>query len=277
MKKYFKNTNFLFGFIFLSFILLVVLWGFVLLPYDINQVNIQEKLASFSFKHPLGTDHLGRDILSRIMVGTRESVSIGFYVVVFGFLIGTPIGAIAGYFGGLVDEIIKKLIDTLMAFPGVLIALMLIAVFGSTTTNIIVALTIMSIPRFSRIARGGYYTFREAPFILATKARGASNFRIMTLHIFSYVFGDLLVTSSLTFASAVLSEAGLSYLGLGIQPPNPSLGKMVSDAQSYILQKPSYVIIPAIFIVVLVMGFNLLGDGINKVIREERELWVNKY
>lgn len=271
MKKYFRNKNFLFGFIFLSFILLIVIWGYIALPYDINEVNIKEKLASFSSDHLLGTDHLGRDILSRIMVGTRLSLTIGFYVVLFGFVIGTPLGAIAGYFGGIVDEIIKKLIDTLMAFPGVLIALMLIAVFGSTSTNIIIALTIMSIPRFSRIARGGYYTYREAPFILATKARGASTLRIMILHIFNHIYGDLLVTSSLTFASAVLSEAGLSYLGLGIQPPNPSLGKMVSDSQAYILQKPSYVIVPAVFIIILVMGFNLIGDGINKVLEEEKE------
>ena len=271
MKKYLKNKNFLFGFIFLTIILLIVIWGYISLPYDINEVNIQEKLSSFNKSHLLGTDHLGRDILSRIMVGTRLSITIGFYVVLFGFLIGTPIGAIAGYFGGIIDEIIKKLIDTLMAFPGVLIALMLIAVFGSTSTNIIIALTIMSIPRFSRIARGGFYAYRDSPFILATKARGASTLRIMVLHIFNHIYGDLLVTASLTFASAVLSEAGLSYLGLGIQPPNPSLGKMVSDSQAYILQKPSYVIVPAVFIIILVMGFNLLGDGINKVIEEEKE------
>ncbi len=271
MKKYFKNANFLFGFIFLTFILLVVLWGFIALPYDINAVNIQERLLPFTKNHLLGTDHLGRDILSRIMVGSRLSLTIGFYVVVFGFLLGTPIGAIAGYFGGFVDETIKKLIDTLMAFPGVLIALMLIAVFGASTKNIIIALTIMSIPRFSRMARGGYYSYKDSPFILATKARGASNFRIMVIHIFPHISGELLVTSSLTFASAVLSEAGLSYLGLGIQPPNPSLGKMVSEAQAYILQKPSYIIVPAIFIIILVMGFNLLGDGINKVIEEAKE------
>lgn len=271
MKKYFKNKSFLFGFIFLTFILLIVIWGYINLPYDINEVNIKDKLAPFSKEHILGTDHLGRDILSRIMIGSRLSISIGFYVVLFGFLIGVPIGAISGYFGGFIDEIIKKIIDTLMAFPGVLIALMLIAVFGSTSTNIIIALTIMSIPRFSRIARGGYYTYRESPFILATKARGASTFRIMIIHIFNHVYGDLLVTASLTFASAVLSEAGLSYLGLGIQPPNPSLGKMVSDSQAYILQKPSYVLVPALFIIIVVMGFNLLGDGINKVVEEERE------
>ncbi len=271
MKKYFKNKNFLFGFLFLLFILIVVVWGIFALPYDINEIDIKNKLASFSLAHLLGTDHLGRDILSRIMVGTRLSVSIGFYVVLLGFLIGTPIGAIAGYFGGIIDEIIKKIIDTLMAFPGVLIALMLIAVFGSNTKTIIIALTIMSVPRFSRMARGGYYTYKESPFILATKARGASTFRIMIIHIFNHVFGELLVTASLTFASAVIAEAGLSYLGLGIQPPNPSLGKMVSEAQAYILQKPSYVIVPALFIVILVMGFNLLGDGINKIIEEDKE------
>lgn len=271
MKRYFKNKNFLFGFIFLAFILLIVLIGLIHLPYNINEVDIKNKLASFSFQHPFGTDHLGRDILSRVMVGSRLSIEIGFYVVLFGFLIGTPIGAIAGYFGGAIDEITKKVIDTFMAFPGVLIALMLIAVFGASTQNIIIALTIMSIPKFSRMSRSGYYKYRNSPFILATKARGANTLRIMVVHIFNHIYGELLVTASLTFATAVLSEAGLSYLGLGIQPPNPSLGKMVSEAQSYILQKPSYVLIPAFFIILLVMGFNLLGDGINKVLEEKKE------
>ncbi len=265
MKDYFRNKNFLSGFIFLSFIIFIIIWGIIKLPYEINTIDISNKLADISFKHLLGTDHLGRDILSRIMVGTLLSVEIGFYVVLFGFILGTPIGALAGYYSKYVDEIIKKIIDTLMSFPGVLIALMLIAVFGTSAKNIIIALTIMSIPRFARIARGGYYSYRNSPFVLATKARGASNFRIMVIHIFHHIYGELIVTASLTFATAVLSEAGLSYLGLGIQPPNPSLGKMVSEAQSYILQKPSYVIIPSIFIIILVLGFNLLGDGINKV------------
>ncbi|MGD1822867.1 MAG: ABC transporter permease [Pleomorphochaeta sp.] len=271
MKKYFKNKNFLTGFIFLSFILIVILLGMIKLPFEINNIDISNKLLSSSKEHLLGTDHLGRDILSRIMVGARLSVEIGFYVVLLGFIIGTPIGAIAGYYSKYIDEIIKKVIDTLMSFPGVLIALMIIAVFGVSTKNIIIALTIMSIPRFARIARGGYYSYKNSPFVLATKARGASNFRIMVIHIFNHIYGEIIVTASLTFASAVLSEAGLSYLGLGIQPPNPSLGKMVSEAQGYILQKPSYVIIPSIFIIILVMGFNLLGDGINKVIEENKE------
>lgn len=270
MKKYFKNKNFLTGFIFLSLILIIILWGMVALPYEIDEINISNKLSKSSFEHLLGSDHLGRDILSRIMVGSRLSVEIGFYVVLFGFIIGTPIGAIAGYYSKYIDEIIKKIIDTLMSFPGVLIALMLIAVFGTSTKNIIIALTLMSIPRFARIARGGYYSYKNSPFVLATKARGASDFRIMVVHIFNHIYGELIVTASLTFATAVLSEAGLSYLGLGIQPPNPSLGKMVSEAQSYILQKPSYVIIPSCFIIILVMGFNLLGDGINKVLEEKK-------
>ena len=272
MKKYLKNKSFLTGIIFLSLILIIVIWGFINLPYEINDVNISNKLISSTKDHLLGCDHLGRDILSRIMVGTRLSVQIGFFVVIFGLLIGFPLGAIGGYYSGVIDEIIKKVIDTLMSFPGILIALMIIAVFGTSISNIIIALTIMSIPRFARITRAGYYSFRNAPFILATKARGSSNFRIMMFHILPHVVGDLIVTSSLTFASAVLSEAGLSYLGLGIQPPNPSLGKMVSEAQSYILLKPSFVIIPSIVIIILVMGFNLIGDGITKVL-EEREIY----
>lgn len=264
MKKYFKNKNFVLGFSLLMIVVLIMLFGMIKLPYDPNEIDITHKLQGFSRAHLLGTDHLGRDILSRIMVGSRISLSIGLNVVIFGLVLGVPIGAFAGYYGGKGDEIIMKIIDTLMAFPGVLIALMFIAVFDVSLKIIVVALGIMSLPRFARIARGGFYSLREAPFIKATKARGASNFRIMFLHIIPHLIPDLLVTCSISFATAVLSEAGLSYLGLGIQPPNPSFGKMVSEAQPYILQSPSYVFIPAVAITILVLGFDLIGDGIGE-------------
>ena len=246
----------------------IMVVGFFYLPCDIYEMDTMNKLAPIGTQgHFLGTDNLGRDILSRIMYGSRISFLIGILVVVFGFITGTCVGAISGYFGGRVDEIIMKLIDTQMAFPGVLLALMLIAVFGNNLSNIVLALGIMSIPRFARITRSGFMKYREAEFVRASRVRGASDIRIMVLHILPNVIPDLIVTCSLGFASAVMSEAGLSYLGLGIQPPNPSFGKMLSEAQTYILQQPSYVMVAAIAITLLVMGFNLMGDGIQKVLQ----------
>jgi peptide/nickel transport system permease protein len=269
MIRYLKNKNIVVGLIFLSLILILMIAGLVALPYDPNAIDIAHKLKGASRAHLLGTDHLGRDILSRLMVGSRISLSIGFWVVLLGSLIGIPLGAVAGYFGGKIDELMMKIIDTLMSFPGILIALMLIAVFDVSLKIIIVALALISLPKFARISRSGFVKYRESAFVLSTKARGAGNIRIMIHHILPHIVPSLMVTASLTFATAVISEAGLSYLGLGIQPPTPSFGKMVSDAQPYIFQNPTYVLIPTLAITVLVLGFNLIGDGIQEV--QERE------
>ena len=266
-KKLFKTPNFVVGFVMVFIIVFLMMVGFFYLPYDVNAMDVVNKLAKPDNVHLLGTDHLGRDILSRIMQGARISILIGILVVIFGLITGTLVGSVAGYFGGKADEIISKLIDTQMAFPGVLLALMMIAVFGNNLGNIILALGIMSIPRFARITRSGFMKYRDAEFVRASRVRGAGDFYIMFFHILPNIVPDLIVTCSLGFASAVMSEAGLSYLGRGIQPPTPSFGKMLSEAQNYILQAPWYVMIPAIAITFLVMGFNMMGDGISKVMQ----------
>lgn len=268
LGKLFKNINFTIGFCLVLMMVMMMAAGFLYLPCDIYEMEVMNKLAPLGTPgHLLGTDNLGRDILSRIMYGSRISFTIGILVVAFGLVTGTCIGAISGYFGGKIDEIIMKLIDAQMAFPGVLLALMMIAVFGNHLFNIVLALGIMSIPRFARITRSGFMKYRDAEFVKASRVRGASDLRIIILHILPNVVPDLIVTCSLGFASAVMSEAGLSYLGLGIQPPEPSFGKMLSEAQFYILQQPSYVMVAAIAISCLVMGFNMMGDGIQKVLQ----------
>ena len=254
MKEYFSNKSFLTGFSLILFFLLAMLLGFAYLPYDPNFPDTSNKFASFSAAHLLGTDHLGRDIFSRILVGIRISFGIGFTVMIFGLLAGLILGSISGYFGGWLDLIIQKLVTVQMAFPGILLALMLIAVFGNDIKITILALCLMSIPRFTRITRAK-----------AARARGASHARIMILHILPNALPELLVTASLSFALAILSESGLSYLGLGIQPPNPSFGRMLNDAQRFIFHSPQGVLVPAIFLALLVLAFNLLADGISEV------------
>lgn len=249
---------------------LIMVVGFFYMPYDPDVMDTEHELQFFSAAHPLGTDQFGRDILSRIMEGTRVSFLVGALTVVFGLLVGGAVGAVAGYYGGKIDEVIMKLIDTQMAFPGVLLALMLIAVFGNSLQNLIFALGIMSIPRFARITRSGFIKYRDAEFIKAARSRGAGDGRIIFLHILPNIVPELIVTSSLGFAGAVMSEAGLSYLGLGIKPPTPSFGRMLSEAQAEILQAGWYVLVPAAAITLLVMGFNLIGDALQEVTQHGR-------
>ena len=270
LKKCLRNKNFILGSCMVGLMVLIMVVGFFYMPYDPDVMDTEHELQFFSAAHPLGTDQFGRDILSRIMEGTRVSFLVGALTVVFGLLVGGAVGAVAGYYGGKIDEVIMKLIDTQMAFPGVLLALMLIAVFGNSLQNLIFALGIMSIPRFARITRSGFIKYRDAEFIKADRSRGAGDGRIIFLHILPNIVPELIVTSSLGFAGAVMSEAGLSYLGLGIQPPTPSFGKMLSEAQAEILQAGWYVLVPAAAITLLVMGFNLIGDALQEVTQHGR-------
>ena len=270
LKKCLHNKNFIIGLCMVGLMVLVMVVGFFYMPYDPDAMDTENELQFFSAAHPLGTDQFGRDVLSRIMQGARVSFLVGALTVVFGLVVGGAVGAVAGYYGGKVDEVIMKLIDTQMAFPGVLLALMLIAVFGNSIQNLILALGVMSIPRFARITRSGFIKYRDAEFIRAARSRGAGDGRIIFRHILPNIVPELIVTSSLGFAGAVMSEAGLSYLGLGIQPPTPSFGKMLSEAQAEILQAGWYVLVPAVAITLLVMGFNLIGDALQEVTQHGR-------
>ena len=270
LKKCLRNKNFILGSCMVGLMVLIMVVGFFYMPYDPDVMDTEHELQFFSAAHPLGTDQFGRDILSRIMEGTRVSFLVGALTVVFGLVVGGAVGAVAGYYGGKIDEVIMKLIDTQMAFPGVLLALMLIAVFGNSLQNLIFALGIMSIPRFARITRSGFIKYRDAEFIKAGRSPGAGGGRIIFLPILPHIVPELIVTSSLGFAGAVMSEAGLSYLGLGIQPPTPSFGKMLSEAQAEILQAGWYVLVPAAAITLLVMGFNLIGDALQEVTQHGR-------
>lgn len=269
MNRYLKNKSFITGLAMVLAMALIMLIGFVWMPYDPTAQELTNKLKLPSTAHLLGTDQFGRDILSRIMQGIRISFMIGLAVTAAGGVIGTLIGAFCGYFGGAVDEICMKLVDAMMAFPGVLLALMLIAVFGNGISNTVAALTIMAIPRFVRISRSGYMRNREAEYVKAERVRGASPMRIMFRHILGNITSELAATASLTFAGAIMSEAGLSYLGMGVTPPHPSLGQMLSEAQDSLLRAPWYVLIPTGVITLLVLGFNLMGDGIQQADEQE--------
>ncbi len=257
-----KNISFYIGASLVCILLLIMLVSFFYTPYDVNNMVVSDRFQPPSSKYLLGTDNFGRDILSRIMQGTQTAFLVGTSSVVISMGIGVMLGASAGYLGGWIDEIIMRIIDALMAFPTILLALVFIAIFGPTTLNTTIAIGIRGIPTFARIARSGFLQFKEMEFVKAAQSIGASKLRIMFIHILPNIISPIIISASLAFATAVLSEAGLSYLGLGIQPPDPSWGRMLKEAQSYLSRAPWYTLSPGIIITMAVLGFNLLGDGI---------------
>ncbi|MDC7126575.1 MAG: ABC transporter permease [Spirochaetales bacterium] len=265
LKKYLGNKNFVIGASLVMFLLLLLIYSFINLPYDPNKMDTSNTFLRPSPSHIMGTDNFGRDIFSRILKGSQSAFLVGIAAVGISMIIGVFLGAVSGYFQGWLDKIISVIMDAEMAFPGVILALIFITVFKNGIFNIAMALAIMTIPRFFRITRSGFMQIKEMDYIAAAKARGASDFRLMFLHILPNITSSLIVTASLGFSTAVLSEAGLSYLGLGIQPPDASWGKMLFEAQSYLLIQPWYAVIPGTMITLMVLGFNLLGDGIRDV------------
>lgn len=269
MREYFRNRNFRTGFVLVTFLLAILAISFIYLPYNPDEMDTANMLAGPSFSHLLGTDNFGRDILSRIMKGSQTAFGVGLGAVLIGMTAGVLLGALAGYCGGIADEIIMRIMDAKMAFPGVILALVLITVFGNGTGNMILALGIMAIPKFCRITRSGFMQIKEMDYIKAARTRGISTWRIMIFHILPNISSSLLVTMTLGFSSAVLSEAGLSFLGLGIQPPTASWGRMLLEAQTYMISDPFYALVPGVMITIMVLGFNLLGDGLRDILDHE--------
>jgi peptide/nickel transport system permease protein len=261
MKK--KRISLYIGIIIISSLFLIMFISFFYTPYSVTEMNRLKRFSAPSVEHLLGTDNFGRDILSRIMTGSQTAFFVGFVAVSIGILFGVMIGAIAGYFGGWIDDIIMRIMDAMMAFPGILFALMFVSIFGVGIKNTIIAIGIMSIPSFARITRSGYIQHKEFEYVKNAKVKGVSNIRIIFNHILPNVLSPIIVAASMGFSTAVLSEAALSYLGLGVQPPNPSWGRMLNESQIYITLAPWYAIVPGILITLIVLGFNFLGDGVH--------------
>ncbi|AFK07819.1 MULTISPECIES: ABC transporter permease [Mesotoga] len=264
-----RRINLWIGTVLISILMLMMVVSLFYTPFPVTEINRLERFEPPSARHLLGTDNFGRDVLSRIMKGSQTAFFVGLVAVSIGSVFGVLIGAISGYFGGIVDEIIMRIVDAMMAFPSILLALMFVSVFGVGLRNTIIAIGIMSIPSFARITRSGFVQHKELDYVKNAKIKGISNLRIMFRHILPNVLSPIVVAASMGFANAVLAEAALSYLGLGIQPPNPSWGRMLSESQVFITVSPWYAIAPGIFITLLVLGFNFLGDGIRDI-RENR-------
>ncbi|WP_157016172.1 ABC transporter permease [Mesorhizobium xinjiangense] len=262
----FANRSFLAGFVITVLIAAMALLSFVWTPYDVTAIEMGQRMRGLSWVHPFGTDHFGRDILSMIMVGSRNSIAVAIVAVVIGMGLGVPLGCWAAARGGWVDEALMRFNDLVFAFPALLSAIMITAIFGPGALNAIIAIGIFNVPVFARVARAGALSLWPREFILAARAAGKGKTLITLEHILPNIASMLLVQGTIQFALGILAEAGLSYVGLGTQPPMPSWGRMLFDAQTRMMVAPHLALFPGMAIVVTVLGLNLLGDGLRDVL-----------
>ncbi len=236
--------------------------GPALMPFDPSAQQLALRLAGPSASHVFGLDELGRDILARVLAGARISFLVGLTVVSVSASLGTLLGAVAGYFGGVADDVISRVIDVLLAFPGLLLAIALVAVLGPSLGNVLFALTIIGWVGYARLVRGQVLRAREFEYVQAARAAGATAPRILWRHVIPTAIPAVVVQATLGMAGAIIGEAALSFLGLGVQPPTPSWGTMLNGGRAHLLDAPHLTIFPGLAIALLVLGFNFLGDGL---------------
>lgn len=251
------------GAVITAFFVAVALLSLVWTPYDTASLRIPDRLQPRSFEHWLGTDQFGRDMVSMLMEGTQTSIAVALIAIGIGIALGVPLGlAAAASRGSLLDEFIMRGNDMIFAFPSLVIAILITAIYGPSATNAILAIGIFNIPVFARVARGGALPIWTLDYILAARTAGKTHARISFEHILPNIANLLIVQATIQFSLGILAEAGLSYVGLGAQPPTASLGKMLSDAQTMIYSHAYLAVLPGMAIVVLVLGLNLMGDGL---------------
>jgi peptide/nickel transport system permease protein len=258
-----RSPGLLVGGLLIAIVVVAALVSFAWTPYDVRAIDIESKFLTPSWQHWLGTDHFGRDILSMIMVGARSSLAVAFVAVAIGAGIGVPAGLFAAAGRGFAGEAVMRANDVIFAFPSLLMAVMITAAYGVGALNAIVAIGIFNIPVFARVTRGAALSLWEREYILAARVAGKGAALVSVQHILPNLAGLLVVQAAIQFALAVVAEAGLSYVGLGVQPPVPSWGRMLAEAQTMIGFAPWLAIFPGMAIMVLVLGFGLVGDGLN--------------
>jgi len=264
MRRWNKDFNFYIGFVITGVVLLLVFLGIFYTPYDAEAMSAADKFAGISLHHLMGCDNFGRDIFSRILKGSGTTLFIALCTVLIGVGIGTIIGAITGYYGGWLDEVLMRFNDSVLAFPSILVALVFISILGSGKYHVIIALGIVFIPSFARIVRGEFMHYRNLDYVQNAKLMGAGDIRIMFVHILPNAWPVIASAIIIGFNNAVLAEASMSFLGIGVQPPDPSLGRMLSEAQSYLFRAPWYAFFSGLTIVLMILGFALLSEGMKR-------------
>ena len=261
-RRLIKNKMAVLGMIVLAVAVLIAIFGPLIAPYDYAEPEIINAYAGPSLSHPFGTDELGRDIFSRMIIGTRASLSIGLISVAFAAVVGITLGAVSGYFGGLTDQIIMRAMDILQALPSLIMAIAVCAALGAGLNNCILAISISTIPGFVRMARATVLNIREMEYLEAATAINCSTARIIIRHILPNAMAPLIVQMTMGVATNILAASSLSFIGLGVQPPDPEWGAMLSAGRNYIRNYPHMVLFPGIVIMLVVLALNMLGDGL---------------
>ena len=254
------------GLVIVLIYIIVAIFAPLLAPYDPVKQDLANMLQTPGPKHLLGTDEMGRDILSRIIYGARISMKVGFYAVGVAFVIGIPLGIFAGYFGGKVDLLIMRAMDVLLAFPGILLSIVFVSVLGPNLDNAILSVGIYTVPNFARMARGETLALRNSEFIEAARAMGSGDIRIVFSHILINIVSPMIVMGTLSFGTAIITTSGMGFLGIGAQPPTPEWGAMLSSGRQYLLVAPHVTTYTGLALLFLVLGLNLLGDGLRDVL-----------
>lgn len=261
-KSFRKNKIAVIGTIIVAFFVFLAVFGPWIAPQGVNEQNFKLKLLSPSASHWFGTDDFGRDIFSRVILGARLSLAVGFFSVIISIIVGSILGIIAGYYGRWVDTIISRIFDIILAFPSILLAIAIVTVLGPSLRNALIAIAIVNVPNFGRLIRSKVLSIKEEEYITAAKAIGMKDSRILFTHVLPNSMTPIIVQGTLAIATAIIEAAALGFLGLGARAPDPEWGKMLSDARIYLVNAPWTMIFPGLAIMLTVLGFNLMGDGL---------------
>lgn len=266
LKRFRTSPLCIIGSLLLALLIFLAAFGPLLAPNDPILVNTPDRFTAPGSDYYFGTDEFGRDIFSRVLYGARIAVQVGMVSVVVAFLGGIVLGLISGYYGGWVDTVLSRLLEIWLSFPDILFVIAVVAILGPSLNTVILALGFLSIPAYARIVRGSVLSAREETYVEAARSVGVSNTRIMMKHILPNVVAPLIILSSMRFGSALLTGAGLSFIGLGAQPPEPEWGAILSGGRMYMYQAPWITVFPGLAIAVFVLGVNMLGDGLRDVL-----------
>ncbi|KZL89004.1 ABC transporter permease [Clostridium magnum] len=266
LKSFMKSKKFMFSMVILIPIILMVIFGPIIAPNDPIEMNAANTFAPSSSQYPLGTDEFGRCILSRILIGIRPSMVVALVGTFFSFAFGSLLGIVAGYLGGKTGNGIMRIVDIILCFPPILLAMMVVCLWGAGVRNLTIVVAILYMPHFTRISYSSTLKVRNMEYVENEISIGADIFHVLTKTIFPNIFSPLIIQISLTITNAILIESGLSFLGLGVQPPQPSWGQMIGDARAFLTVSPMYTIWPSLFLSLTILATNLMGDAMRDVL-----------
>lgn len=262
IRKFKKQKTALVAFAFIILLVVIAFISYSVVPYGINEYDYNAIMQAPSAQHWFGTDEFGRDLFSRILCGTRISLSVGLLSVTIGAVLGTILGLLGGYYGGLLDSIIMRICDVLFAFPGIILAIAIVAILGSGLYNVVIAVAVFSTPTFARLVRSTTLSYKNSVFVQAARNLGASDARILFQHILPAAIPNIIVQYTMSIGNSILTASSLSFLGLGAKPPTPEWGLLLSNGRNYMMSSWHITLFPGIAIFLTVLAFNLLGDGL---------------